>query len=337
MNVVNLSQRSPEWHAWRSKGVTASDAAILLGLSPHKTVWRLWAEKTGYAVAEDLSRNPNVIRGVEFEDAARQAYELKHSEMLLPVCAESESDPLIRASLDGLDNAGRPVELKCPALSTWDEVKVKGQESEAFKLYYPQVQHQLMVTGASDGVLVFYNTDTQQMMEFSIVADQAMQDEILKKAKWLWEAVQNRKEPPKDPQRDVFIPKDGQADAWICAAESYRILEQDIVELKNRLKELQERQQPHIETMKALMGEYCSGEFCGVMVTRYMSQGRVDYKQIVEDKLQLSEDVIEAFRGEASERCRITVTDSLVPRNIVDQSVVDSLDDVNETAESFWF
>lgn len=337
MKVVNLNQRSPQWHAWRSKGVTASDAAILLGLSPHKTFWRLWAEKTGYAEPDDLSRNPNVIRGVQYEDEARQAYEDKHNELLLPVCAESESEPLIRASLDGLDSRSRPIELKCPALSTWDEVKQRGHESEAYKLYYPQVQHQLMVTGASDGVLVFYNTDTKQMMEFSIAADHHMQAELLKRATELWDFVQKRKEPPKDPERDVFIPNGSQADAWINAAEGYRVLEQDVVELKNRLKELQERQKPYVEAMRALMGEHYSGEFCGVLVTRYKSQGRVDYKQIVEDRLQLTSDDVEAFRGESSERCRITVTDSLLPRNIVDPSVVELLEDVEETAESFWF
>lgn len=337
MKVVNLNQRSPEWLAWRSHGITASDAAVVLGLSPHKTVWRLWAEKTGYALAEDLSRNPNVIRGVQFEDEARRAYEDKHDELLLPVCAESASNPLIRASLDGLDSQGRPVELKCPALSTWDEVKVKGHEAEAYKLYYPQVQHQLMVTGAPDGVLVFYNTETKQMMEFSIKADPVMQDEILKQAKALWEAVQARKEPPKDPERDIFIPEDDQANTWIHAAESYRILEQDIAELEARLKDLHDRQKPHVEAMKALMGDYCSAEFCGVMVTRYRAQGRVNYKQIVEDRLQLSDDVIESFRGESAERCRVTVTDALMPRNIVDESVAETLEGVNETAESFWF
>ena len=46
MKVVDLKQRTPEWHIWRNAGVTASDAPVLVG-SPCKTPWRLWAEKRG--------------------------------------------------------------------------------------------------------------------------------------------------------------------------------------------------------------------------------------------------------------------------------------------------
>ena len=45
MRVVDLKQRTPEWHAWRNAGVTASEATVLLG-SPYKTPWRLWAGAT---------------------------------------------------------------------------------------------------------------------------------------------------------------------------------------------------------------------------------------------------------------------------------------------------
>ena len=45
MNVINVSQRSDEWRLWRSQGVSASEAAIIMNRSPYKTPWRLWAEK----------------------------------------------------------------------------------------------------------------------------------------------------------------------------------------------------------------------------------------------------------------------------------------------------
>lgn len=44
MKIINLPQRDKDWHDWRRKGITASDAAVLLGRSPYKTKWRLWAE-----------------------------------------------------------------------------------------------------------------------------------------------------------------------------------------------------------------------------------------------------------------------------------------------------
>ena len=72
MKVVNLSQRSPEWLAWRSQGVTASEAAAIVGRSPYKTLWRLWAEKTGLCEPDDLSANPFVQRGLQCEDQVRR-------------------------------------------------------------------------------------------------------------------------------------------------------------------------------------------------------------------------------------------------------------------------
>src|SRR5260364_319825 len=73
MKIIDIAQRSNAWHVWRRRGVTASDAAVLLGRSPYKTLWRLWAEKTGIAVEEDVSRNPFVQYGLCNEDSARQA------------------------------------------------------------------------------------------------------------------------------------------------------------------------------------------------------------------------------------------------------------------------
>jgi len=93
MNVINVSQRTPEWSAWRADGVTASEAAVILGRSPYKTPWRLWAERTGVAVAEDLSSKPCVQRGVALEDQARQSFEDRHSTLLLPLCVQSDEHP----------------------------------------------------------------------------------------------------------------------------------------------------------------------------------------------------------------------------------------------------
>jgi hypothetical protein len=58
MKTIDLAQRTPEWHQWRAQGITASESAIILGRSPYKTPWRLWAERTGLAKTEVLSKNP---------------------------------------------------------------------------------------------------------------------------------------------------------------------------------------------------------------------------------------------------------------------------------------
>lgn len=337
MKVVKLSQGDDDWLEWRKLGVTATDAVVLLGRSPYKTRWRLWAEKTGYAREVDLSLNPMVRRGLENEDKARQAYEEKHDEILFAPCVESVQYPHMRASLDGLRSDGKPVELKCPGETVWNDVCANGTNSSGFQLYYAQVQHQLLVTGASEAHLVFwYQGD---MREFVVARDDAMIKELLALAAEFLDQIQNKIEPDKDPERDLYLPEGSEVNQWICAAEEYRVLDVEVKELKKQLAELEKRQKPLLETMKGLMGEYFHADYCGVMVTRYKASGRIDYKKLLEEKASgIDESEIEQFRGPASERCRVTVSaDSVKPRYIVDEEVLAPLDNIPEQVESFWF
>ena len=43
MKIIDVAQRTPEWDRWRAQGITASESAVILGRSPYKTLWRLWA------------------------------------------------------------------------------------------------------------------------------------------------------------------------------------------------------------------------------------------------------------------------------------------------------
>ncbi len=156
MKIIDITQRSDAWRRWRAKGVTASEAAIILGRSAYKTPWRLWAERTGIAREPDLAANPHVQRGVALEDKARKAFEARHDTLLLPVCGQSEEHPVLRASFDGIADDGAPVELKAPCSKTYEALASRGEQAGPYRLYWPQVQHQLYVAGAAQGWLVFY-------------------------------------------------------------------------------------------------------------------------------------------------------------------------------------
>jgi putative phage-type endonuclease len=336
MKIVNLSQRDDDWYEWRRLGITATDATILLNRSPYKTIWRLWAEKTGFAREVDLSLNPLVRQGVINEDKARQAFEEKHNDILLPACVQSVQYPLMRASLDGLTAEGKPAELKCPSESVWEDVQANGESSKAYQLYYAQVQHQLLVTGAKDGWLVFWYEG--KLLEFVIRRDEAMIQELLARADKFWQQVSDRKEPEKDPERDLYIPTGKEAQQWISAAEEYRIYDAEVQELKRRLDDLQKKQKPLLDNLKSLMGEYYQADFGGLMVTRYKVTGKVNYSKLLEERASaVTPDDIEKYRANASERCRVTVTDSVKPRYIVDEEVLAPLQQMPERVDSFYF
>lgn len=336
MKVIDVIQGSDEWHVWRGEGVTATDGVILLGASPYKTVWRLWAEKVGYCRPVDLSMNPLVRRGNELEDTARIRLEEELNDVLLPVCVQSSFDPLVRASLDGITSKNEPTEIKCPSEKTWNEVCAKGTDSDAYKLYYPQVQHQLLATGSRKGYLAFYFEG--EIKIFIIHADTELLKRLYAEIKSFWQSILNRVEPAKDVERDLYIPLDDEAAQWLNASESYRSLEIVTKELKDKLKEIEEQKKPLIENLKGLMGEYLQADFGGLLVTRYKTAGRVNYKQLLADKLNDPDLDVEAYREEATERCRITATlDDVMPRHIVEDAVIEPLAHLASNAEVNYF
>jgi putative phage-type endonuclease len=155
MKIIDLRQRTAVWHAWRAKGITASESAVILGRSRYKTARQLWNERIGFVKPDDPSRKPCVQRGNAFEDHVRKGFEDRHNTILLPLCVESAEHSVLRASLDGLNDDGEPAELKVPTETTYRKLVEQGEQATAYQLAWVQLQHQLFVTEAGQGWLVF--------------------------------------------------------------------------------------------------------------------------------------------------------------------------------------
>tara|TARA_R110001583_G_scaffold33668_2_gene113721 strand:+ start:83 stop:1081 length:999 start_codon:yes stop_codon:yes gene_type:complete len=312
MKIIPVQQRTPEWLDWRKGGVSASEIAIILGLSPYKTPWRLWMEKKGRVAAPDLSRNPNVRRGVELEDHARRLFEEDHDVLLMPVCAESDLYDIFRCSFDGVDDNGIPVELKVPAESTWDEVKEKGEEAQAFQLYRPQVMFQIFVAEADYGFLVFYrrNDDgTEEKVEFRIDRDENLISEIIEKGLQFWDSLVHDIEPEQDPERDHFYPiEDEVIAAWRDQAAIYRDNDSEIKKLESQVKAIKAKQKKAQDALLGIMGEFTQAEYEGLKISRFLVEGAVDWKTLIAEKLpDLVDDEINTYRKTSSERCKVTL------------------------------
>lgn len=336
MRIVNVQQGSSDWLEWRRQGVTASEAVVIAGRNPYKTMWRLWAEKVGYALSIDISNNPHVRRGKEFEDAVRQCMEALLNDVLLPVCVEASHDPMVRASLDGLTANGEPVEMKCPSEPVWQDVLAKGELSEAYQMYSVQVQYQMLATGAKHGFLVFWFDG--QIKVFRIDVDMKFLSGLYRRCQEFNDLVLKRQEPPKNPLRDVFLPKgDEEAKRWIYHAEHYRNAAAAIRDLKERIKGLEELQASSLNELKAMMGPFMQAEYGGLLVTRYMQAGRIDYERLIKDQASHLTIQTDAYRAPTAERCRVTVLDTVAHRSIVDEEVVAPLKTMEDHVESAWF
>jgi putative phage-type endonuclease len=114
-----------------------------MGASPWQTARQLWEVRTGKVTPPPATYA--VCRGLRLGPVARRLYEGRTGVPMEPCCALHDRHDWLRASLDGLDlGGGLVLKVKVPdAVSHRTALagRVPGR-------YWPQVQHQLLVTGA---------------------------------------------------------------------------------------------------------------------------------------------------------------------------------------------
>ncbi|RJX72640.1 lambda-exonuclease family protein [Pseudomonas sp. LS-2] len=335
MKIIDLVQRTPEWHAWRSMGVTATSAAVILGHHPHKTRWRLWAELTGKVEPLDLSMIPQVRLAIMLEPHALAWFQDRYDTVLMPYCGESEINPLLRASFDGVElDTMRPVEVKVLADSNFNEVAQMGVGSSHYKLYWWQVQHQLAVSGADLGYLVFYHTRNQPIV-FEIRRSEKAIALILQASLAFWASVAGNNEPEKDPARDYFAPTGAVLAEWGVHAAYAGLIDTELQDLEARIKVLKAEREKLQEGFVGLMGDYLLAEAHGVRVCRYSQKGNVRWKEAYKSlNPGYSDDQLNAFRGAGGERVKLTINAqtpiTTAPLELLLQAV-----DFEETGQAF--
>lgn len=307
MKIVDYQQRTPEWHQWRNEGVSASEAIVVLDRCPHKTPYRLYTEKTGLTLPENLDGNLYVQRGIQLEAAARASFERRNRTLLLPVCAESEEHPFLRASFDGIDDDGIPVELKVPMPANYQDVIQNGEQSKVYQRYYYQVQQQIAVAGTDYGMLSFYDGGHLPAVDFKVLRNDALIEILIEKAKMFVQGLKRNQPPLADPERDLYLPSGPEQAQWNLYAASYHRLETKIDEAKATLNDLEAEQAEAEQGMLSLMGDYTQAEYAGVRVNRYRQQGAIDYKAALTALVpNLDPALLEQFRKNGSERVKVT-------------------------------
>lgn len=187
------------WLDQRRKGVGGSDVASIMGLSPYRGAYEVWAEKSGLIEAPDISDKPAVVWGNILEPIVGEHYAENHPDRevrrLNAVCQSIER-PWAQASLD--------YEVKDPELG-WGvlEIKTAGQRSEGkwddgVPLFYQtQVVHYLSVTGrpfADVAVLI----GGQDYREYRIMRDEDDIHAVESAVDEFWRRVQTGEAPQVD-------------------------------------------------------------------------------------------------------------------------------------------
>lgn len=209
--VVELAQQTDEWKVWRTKGIGASDTPAIMGVSPWSTPRKLWREKLGIQRSgEVFVANIAIDRGNRWEAAVRAKYEIETGLELPPVILEWAQWPVLRASLDGYNKeAGVVLEIKVAGR----EVFAEASSGRVHPKYYPQVQHQLLVTGAKECHFYVGQIEVDpQAGEFLArttlaicLPNKEYQEEMLFKLKQFWNFVVTKVEPPITADDDLEV------------------------------------------------------------------------------------------------------------------------------------
>ena len=142
---MELDQGTPEWHEWRKGKIGASDAPVIMGVSRFKTRFQLWLEFLSF-IEPSLESNFIQRRGHYMEDLARKWWELQTMSSWPPKLAVHDKNNKLIASLDGYnEESDEIIEIKYMGGKAFDELVTKKKIPDE---YYPQLAHQLMVTGA---------------------------------------------------------------------------------------------------------------------------------------------------------------------------------------------
>lgn len=196
---MQMIQNSKEWLEWRRKGLGASDAPIVMDVSPYTTRHQLWLEKTGRTEPNRDELNAITERGHALEALARPQYELMMGYDIPPKLAEHPEFEYLRASLDGWNEERRLlVEHKWVGQKAFELVVETGKPLDH---HIHQLEHQMFVTGTSLAHYVVYSEHHGRIHIVPYESDKNLLQEYLREAAAFWELVQTDT-PPELTDRD---------------------------------------------------------------------------------------------------------------------------------------
>lgn len=259
---MTIRQNTPEWLQMRKEKVGASDAPVIMEVSPWKTPYQLWQDKLSTTVP---TQNYAMMRGHEMEPVARAAFEKTMDLLVTPMVKIHPKHEWMMASLDGVDPSGEHiVEIKCAGKDD-HALAVSGQIPQK---YYPQLQHQLEVCQLERAY--YFSFDGFNGVVVMVHRDEKYIKEMISKEQEFLECV-NEFNPPKLTERD-YVQKNDQS--WLDIALKWRSINQQMQLLEKQEKSMREQLISLSENQNCIGG--------GIKISKSIRKGTVDYTKIPE-------------------------------------------------------
>lgn len=165
MRHDDLIQNSPEWYKFRESRIGGSDAPIICGVSPYKSARQLWAEKSKQIEVIRSGSSFAQNRGHFLEPIVRGIVGFHLDHTFMPAVYTHDEYNFMMASVDGInDREDEAIEIKHAAKKDHDALNESDQKSIPMK-YYPQVQHQLAVSGVKRILYCSYSLNMKKQKD----------------------------------------------------------------------------------------------------------------------------------------------------------------------------
>jgi putative phage-type endonuclease len=289
MKAVQLVQGSDEWHEWRKKKLGGSDAPVIFGNSPYRTIRQLFCEKRGLPFAgDDEDKSFIFSQGHKTELLIRQQFKELTGVEMVPVCLEHQKIDYMTASLDGFD----PKKLGVlEAKFVGQDVLAAARENSMIPdHHYTQMQHQLEVADVDDGHW-FGHDGKKTGIVIPIRRDRQYVARLMEKEVAFWDRLQRGAMPDLSPD-DYLIPQDDKLLADLRAAKEEASNAADYYE------------QLKAEVVATFKHPKIAGG--GIKLFQVTRTGSISYKDIPEVQA-LSAEYLNTFRGKPSTSWSISV------------------------------
>ena len=273
MQSEQLIQGTPEWHEFRRTKVGASEAPIILGISPYMTAYQLYLSKKGYI---EQKQTFAMAKGHEYEKKAIKLYEEKTGHVTFPSVRTHPEYSWMMASFDGLSfTSEQAVEVKYNNKAN----HMLAKSGLVPDHHYPQLQHQMAVADLDEVDYLSFNED---MHIVTVKRDQDFIDDLILKEKEFIYGVLNDIPPELTEKDKVNFTENIE---WLDLENRL----EDIKSRMNALKDEEDSIRKKMEDMSEGKGAY--GE--KFMITYSCRKGNVNYKLIPE----LSGVDLDKYRG----------------------------------------
>jgi putative phage-type endonuclease len=250
------------WLEERKKGIGGSDAAAVCGMDPWRDALTVWSQKVGLLEADDLSDNEAVEAGLVLERTIGEWYGRKFNRNVTlaePFAIRRHPEhSFMRATLDATeDRDGELVVVQIKNTSypqdAWEE---------QLPVHYEiQLQHEMIVAGATRGVLVALHRG-QNLRAYERTLSQESADRLIEIEREFWAMVESETPPPAGKHSSetvkALFPKVEIEDLTALAPEADD-LDFELQEIRGQLDELSDRREQIESQIKLWIGSHAGG------------------------------------------------------------------------------